>query len=387
MNSKILSALFAASLLASCARTTPNLPAPGATVTAISTNTPPPTATLIHTPTVIPTYTAVVIVPDIYERPETSGWTEMIAKDPQNAELYYRRADAIYLSTPARGSLDVYRASLDFALQDVSMAISLQPENGDYYYLRLRIYDNLAGTMEYIVDRQAISQLALEDAYQEARLGTPFDYYPDRTIVNELIATDQCDQALAKVEKLIQELPADDVSLGGLLHIRSRAYACLGRLDEALQSVNDSMFNNANMEYKNELKVQYLVLLGRYDEALPMLNERICQCVLSGWHHYLRAYIYYNTGKTDLVLEELFTGMPKTWGRGGMLPYVEAQLALDEGRTEEAIQLLQFAEATFPDPIYNSLRWKAQEQLEALGAKPLEITPLVPYPFAVTPTP
>jgi tetratricopeptide (TPR) repeat protein len=309
----------------------------------------------------------------------------MIAKDPQNAENYYRRADAIYLSSRAIGRRDVYIAKLNFALQDINMAISLQPDNGDAYYLRLNIYDKLAGTTDFIVDSQYLSKLALEDAYQESKLGTPFDYYPERTIINELIATDQCELALSNVKKSIEELPPNDISLGGLLHIRSRAYACLGRLDEALQSVNDSMFNNENMEYKNELKVQYLILLGRYEEALPMLDEQICHCELAGWHHYLRAEIYYNTGKKELVQDELFTGMLKTWGRGGMLPYVEAQLAQDEGRTEEAIQYLQLAEATFSDPIYNSLRWKVQEQLKALGVQPLVLTPSPTY--AGTPIP
>ena len=309
----------------------------------------------------------------------------MIAKDPQNADLYYRRADAIYLSTPAIGSLEVYTAKLNLALQDINMAISLQPENGDYYYLRLRIYDSLAGTIEYSVDRQLINKLALEDAYQEHKFGTPFDYYPERTIIIKLIATDQCDIALSSAEKLIEELPQNDLTLGGLLHIRSRASACLGRLDDALQSVNDSMFNNENMEYKNELKAQYLILLGRYEDALPLLNEQICHCELAGWHHYLRAEIYFHTGKKNLVQDELFTGMTKTWQRGGMLPYVEAELALDEGRTEDAIQLLQFAEATFSDPIYNSLRWKVQEQLKELGDEPWIVTPSVS--FAPTPTP
>jgi hypothetical protein len=62
-----------------------------------------------------------------------------------------------------------------------------------------------------------------------------------------------------------------------------------------------------------------------------------------------------------------------------MLPYVEAQLAQDEGRTEEAIQYLQLAEATCSDPIYNSLRWKVQETLKALGVQSLVFTPSPTY--------
>jgi len=317
--------------------------------------------------------------------PEYSLWSQRIAQDPQDAEAYYQRAYAIYRFTRAIGSLDVYRSTFDLALQDISTAISLRPDIGDYYTVRLSIYDNLSGTTEYIVDSQYLSALAAEDANQAYKLGTTLDEYPDRTLINELIASDQCDKALSHVQKLIKELPSNDISMGGLLHIRSRAYACLGRLDDALQSVNDSMFNNENMEYKNELKAQYLILLGRYDEALPILDEEICHCELAGWHHYLRAEIYYHTGKKNLVPDELLIGMTKTWGRGGMLPYVQAQMALDEGKTDDAIQFLKFAEATFSDPIYNSLRWKVQKQIKSLGAQPLVITPSAPY--LLTPAP
>ena len=162
------------------------------------------------------------------------------------------------------------------------------------------------------------------------------------------------------------------------MHIRSQAYACLGRLDEALQSVNDSMFNNSNMGYKNDLKVQYLLMLGRYDEALPILDERIQETTLTGWLYYTRAEVYYNLGKKNLVQEELNAGMSRTWGRGGWLAYIEAHMALDDGRIEDAIQLLQYADVTF-DPTYNPLRWKIQEQIQSLGAQPLSLTPSVPY--------
>jgi hypothetical protein len=63
---------------------------------------------------------------------------------------------------------------------------------------------------------------------------------------------------------------------------------------------------------------------------------------------------------------------------------VEAELALDEGRTADAIELLQYSEATF-NPLYNSLRLKVQKLLASLGARPLMLTPEVPY--TVTPLP
>ena len=132
------------------------------------------------------------------------------------------------------------------------------------------------------------------------------------------------------------------------------------------------------MDYKTDYKIQYLILLGRYSEALPLLNGQICDCGLGGWRYYMRAEIEYKLGKKDLAQSDLDTGMQRTWGRGGFLPYVEGQLALDAGSKAEAIQDFQLAEATF-DPTYNYLREKIRAQLASLGAKPLQMTPSVPY--------
>lgn len=372
MNSKLLLTIIIVVSLGACIPTPKQMPTPFATVTRIPSITPFPTSTLVNTATPLTVESSPT--DDIYSNPDVAFWNGFIEQDPQNFDAHYQRARAIYLSNRPVGSIDVYKSRLILALQDINTAISLRSDNGGYYSLRLLIYDALAGTTDYIVDSQYLSTLALDDARKAYEFGT-LEEYPERAIINELIASNQCKEALANAEEQIAKLPSSDPSLGGLLHIRSRAYACLGRLNDALSSVNDSMFNNENMGYKNELKAQYLILLGRYTEALPLLNEQICHCELAGWHYFLRAEIYFNTDKKDLVQDELFNGMMRTWGRGGMLPYVEAQVALDEGRKDDAVQLLQFAEATFTDPIYNSLRWKIQGQLKAADTPPLELTP------------
>ena len=60
------------------------------------------------------------------------------------------------------------------------------------------------------------------------------------------------------------------------------------------------MYNNENMDVKNELEMEYLIMLGRYNEALPIVNQSICDCG-SGYRYFWRAEIYYNTGKKDQV--------------------------------------------------------------------------------------
>jgi hypothetical protein len=72
--------------------------------------------------------------------------------------------------------------------------------------------------------------------------------------------------------------------------------------------------------------------------------------------------------------------------RHGMLPYVEAQLSLQEGDTDTAIQLLLYAETTF-EPFQNPQRRKIQKQLAAFGVTPLDPTPSISHFYPATPIP
>ncbi|MBK9926572.1 MAG: hypothetical protein IPP66_14955 [Anaerolineales bacterium] len=348
------------------------------TVTKIPSSTPHPTSTFANTATPLPGVSSDdPAMADFYNNTSITYWTQIIAGDPQNADAYYQRASAAYKIIKAVGSLGTYRSKLEFILHDIDTAIALRPDVGDYYSLRGSVYVSLSSTTEYNVDTEYLAALSLDNAYKAYELGTSAEY-PDRSIVVDLIYSNQCEKALELSQQIIDKLPQGDTTLGGALNIRSQALACLGRLDEALKSINASMFNNENMDIKTTMKIQYLVLLGRYSEALPLLDKRICDCELSGWQYYLRAYIYYETGKRDLAQQDLYEGMPRTWGRGGMLTYVEALMALDDGRKDDAIQLLQIAEATL-NPTFNHLRWDIQKQLAELGSKSLELTRIAPY--------
>jgi len=389
--------LLIASLLVACGPALAGLPAQ-ATLPA-PTTTPLPSWTIAFTPTrtatrtLRPTWTAIAThtsfwIGDLSElaasgTADTTYWDQIIAQDPGNADAYFQRATIIYEAAVAVGSIEYYRFTLEQALKDIDQAISLRSDLGEYYSLRQSIYYELAWLEEFSVHNEQLMSIALENAYKAVELGTT-EQYPERIIILDLIFTNQCQKALDEVQKLIDEHPAGVSSLGGLLHIRSQAYACLGRLEEALQSVNDSMFNDLNMGYKYDLKMQYLLMLERYEEALVLLNERICDCELGGWRYYMRAQVYYRQGKTDLALADLTEGQFNTWERGGWLPYVLAQIALDDGRTEEAIQLFQYAEATL-NPTYNPLRWKIQEQLALLGSHPSTIAPSTLYQSTAIP--
>jgi len=370
---------FAASPTATDTPTLTVTPSPRPSIT--PSRTPRPTFTLIPTSSPIATFAPVGSILD--NSVDITHWNQVVTQDPKNADAYYQRANA-YNSIRKVGSLDTVNATLDLALQDIDKAIALRPDQGNYYALRQSIYYNKGSSAQFEVDSEYLYHFALENAIKANQLGTTVQD-PDRIIVIDLIAVNQCQAALDMLQQIMAKTPKDQSTYGGLLHIQSSAYACLGRLDDALNSVNASMFNNTNMEYKYELKAEYLIQLGRYDEALPVLNQSFTCCkYLGGYRNYWRAEIYYKTGKVDLVKDELMRGMANTWGRGGMLAYVGAQMSLDAGRKADGIQLLQLAEATF-DPSFNVLRWRIQKQLAGLGAKPLDPTPSVFSPATAIP--
>lgn len=297
---------------------------PTVTPSATPTRTPRPTITLVATSTLMPSLT-----PYTGSLPITH-WDQIIAADPENADAYYRRSDSRFYSTEAKGSISKYRDEIEKALFDIDTAIELSPEKGDYYSLRQRIYSQLLTTMDYTVDTQYIGTIALDNAYKAYELGTSLEDYPERIIVLNLIDSGRCSDSLKEVQKLMSVTPKTEVSYGGLLHIQSQAYACLGNMKDALASVDASMFNNVNIDYKKKLKARYLYELGRYDEALVLVNESISRYPeYHGFRYYLRAAIYYEKGMKELAKEDLYRGMSNTWSRGGFLLYVEAQFALD----------------------------------------------------------
>lgn len=354
------------------------LPIPTITQTAAPTQTPRPSMTPLAT--ALPSATYMFDDPSLLEvvnTPEDGIPTQAASSaEPKTANDYYARA-LVTSSTRAVGSQDVYQQKMMEALNDINTAIALRSDSGNYYALRQRIYYTLGGLETYTVDSEAFYRLALADAYQANALGTAIEQYPDRIIIVDLIMSNQCDLALVETQKLMDATPKDSVHYGGFLSLQSRAYSCLGRLDDAIQAIRASMFNNQSIEYKEELESIYLMQAGRNDEALDAINKSLACCAFYGGYRYLwRASIYYSKGQKELARQDMLTGMTNTWMRGNFLAYMQAQFALDDGKKQEAIELLQLAEASF-DAIFNPFRWKIQKQLASLGAKPISPTPSV----------
>jgi tetratricopeptide (TPR) repeat protein len=348
--------------------------------------TRPPSSTFIPTRTRRPTWTpyATPTLPEfslLYNSFDGQAAPTDTPPGPLDAVGYYQRAEQ-ELNTRAIGGEEDYLAIINQSLADVDQAIALYPTAGDYYSLRSDIYDTLGLLAGNNLDAQHLYDLALVNSNRAVALGTS-DVAPLQAVLINLIFSNQCQKALDMDKQIIAKMSKSNDYLGGYLKVESQAYACLDNPSQALSDINASMYNNENMDIKNELKMKYLVMLGRYDEALPIVNKLICDCGV-GYRYFWRAAIYYGSGKKDKVQNELDTGYGRTWMMGGIFPMVEAQLALDNDDKQDAIQELQEAENTFP-PDENPLRAKAHAMLAALGAASRAITPSSDY--SATPIP
>jgi tetratricopeptide (TPR) repeat protein len=91
-------------------------------------------------------------------------WDRVIRHDPDDHHAYFNRALSYLELTWNQRSLEEYREYNCRALQDSNLAIDLADRPiGDYYYTRFRAYDNLAKTVEYRVDQEQLSEIALEN--------------------------------------------------------------------------------------------------------------------------------------------------------------------------------------------------------------------------------
>lgn len=312
-------------------------------------------------------------------------WDEMISRSPEDT-AYYQRAVCYYNILPQQRNSQQHDLYAQKALADMDMAISLKPTMGDYYAFRHDVLIAFMDTEEYRVNRQAISGIAHEDAKAAIALGYSDTYrFTDRVYVTDLTTMEQCEESLAETRHLLKSTPAEDSSITGLYRMEAEANACLGNFEEAVQAIDASLRNQSYVLSKTYLKALYLYQLGRLEEALSLMNGSLnSQPGFEGYQYYLRALIYYDLGERDLANADLESGSIYTWGRMGLYAYVSGRIALDAGRQQEGIELLQQAEASL-DYNHSLIRTRIEEELAKLGAGPLSLTPSID--IASTPIP
>ncbi len=359
-------------------------PSPSLTLTGVLTATPPATSTSWPELQGLVDQARARMKQDRYSD-AIELWDQILRMDPQNADAYYQRATCYLELLPGESYLDRFQENISHALRDIDQAIALRADIGDYYWIRGAVYEYISFVIEFDADRIYLKSIALENVRKAMALGTTLSEYPERAVILYLILINRCDEALEMIDPLLAELEEEDFNRGGLLRMKSQAFVCLDRLPEAVEWIDAAMFNNIDLPLKNNLKSIYLFQMGQYEPAFDLIDKLIKAAPWrDGERYYLRAALLYELGDPESAQRDLETGMGNTWLHFGLLPYVEGRIALDAGKKEEAIALLQYSEATL-DSFYNPLRVKIRKQLADLGAEPLTPKPSVSYP--ATPIP
>jgi tetratricopeptide (TPR) repeat protein len=355
----------------------------------------PPTATSEPTPTPLYEYRLTAAQPLIYAAFESNkqwdcpasikAWTEVIELLPEHGPAYYWRAFQAHCQSRAQGDISKYRTSLYDMLEDINLAIALDPDaTGDYYALRFAIYAELASTYETRVDNDLFNALATDDLETALYLGAGDPLLP-RTYALQLAYTDRCDEALIQANRLQDSILPGEAPSAGVLTMLADAYVCNGQYWQALNAIN-SAINIKDHEDRRYTRAMINYGLGRLESALADLDEIIEQYpTYKGHRYHLRALVHYDLGYTDAAIEDLQLGYYNSWGYGCAAALVEGLLELQEDDLAAATEFLRYSEATcFPQsrPVWT----RVLRELEKLNVDPVKGSPsveLLPTPTAI----
>jgi tetratricopeptide (TPR) repeat protein len=367
----------------------PTLPpewTPTPTPIATPTRTPGPTqpTTPSATPDIDPADTARQFMHDQHYADAIETWTKVIDAAPEDHAAHYGRAFSYLRLTRGLADRDLVVEYSLSALEDAQRALALSPElNGDYYLARAWAFENLGLAADKRVDRDRLNGIALENA----RAGIALPHSDPQAVhapAGLLLRLGRCDEALQEIDRLEQERGAGLAPSPTLSYFQGMARLCTGQYRQGLDALVEAGTVSADCEYDYQQAVA-LYLLSRTDEALRKLSVLITGCPnYDGYRYYLRALIRYELGDTAGASDDLRQGALSTWDLFGLKAYIEARILDDEGKRQEARDLMQQAELTFErtrGPFLDRIR----RELVTLGGQPVAPTPL-PSPEA-TPIP
>jgi len=317
------------------------------------------------------------------------AWDKALEIIPDYAEGHYQRGQSYLALLQNQRSQDEYMQYLSRAGQDFDEAIRLEPySKGDYYLGRYKYYDNLSGLQTNRVDRIQLQQIALDNLLLANQMGN-FDPLAERYVIFSNIIVGNCDEGIEQANQLIATASEPSAALPTGLAF---GYMCKNDAEKALQYMDEAIKISDTCGRRLD-RARILYALGRNGDAMADLDYSLAKDPnYCGDRYYLRGLLHAEKGELERAQEDLAVGVGQTWGRGGFLPYAQGKIALAQGDTESAIQYFQEAEITylFRDPLLT----KIQDDLAALGASPVDVTPsalsatAVPTPTALlTPRP
>ena len=305
---------------------------------------------------------------------------------PDNDEPFYLRALSTFYLLKNQRFLNDHLSNLHAAVFDLDRAIDIRPDAGNYYALRGLLYYDWADLQELTVNRNHLYGTALQNFLAAKALNADLLTMPENSVFGTQIQMGECEKGLAGINNVLENSTLDLQVTSDLYLNQAIAYACLGKLDEALKAINSSMKHGEITGEQKTLEAAILYQSGKPDEALKILDNLITQSPDYGGDRYLlRALIVFEQGDRDEAYRSMIAGGGNVWVHSGLYSYVQGkmglQLASDENRAK-SIDALQYAEASMP-VTYNVLKSRIQTEVIELGSKPWDQT--VSLTFQPTP--
>jgi tetratricopeptide (TPR) repeat protein len=301
----------------------------------------------------------------------------VIASGTNDSEAYYIRAASYQRLMANQRTLGEYEAYNERALADLNKAIEMDPTIGDFYYARGDAYSSWASIQEYRADRDPLLEVALENYRTAMMLGDPLDL-TGVSVPDTLYALGRCSEVLAEAQRM------DEPSEAALNTMLALGNLCSGNSTAALKQIDTAIKLNPN----NVRKFYRAIILfnaARLKDALAQLNEILESSPdYNGYRYFLRALVYYDLKQPDRARQDLTTGSSNTWGRGGLMAYVQARLLMDAGDKTRGLEQLRFAEATMSHE-YGPLLDRIRKEMTQFNAAPL--APTLSVHIARTPIP
>ncbi len=312
-------------------------------------------------------------------------WNRVLTRRPDNAYAHYQRAYAYWSLSSIQQNESEYIEYAIRGLADAQQAIQLEPDQGDYYLLRYRLYVALTAIEQYRADQDYWLELALADSRTALLLGTNGEL-PELKPIFTLFGLGRCQEGLDELDHFREAIGPDPMPEleARLLTGLAEGRLCLGDYAAALEQIEAALQKEPSPQRKF-WRALILYHQGQLNEALAQLDETIAEFPsYLGNRYYLRALIHYDLGNKQQARQDLEAGAEQTWARLGLRAYVSGLLAIDDGDKETGREQLRLAEATLPRELGPGLLARIQQELATQGVSPL--TP-EPYPFPPPSTP
>jgi hypothetical protein len=178
------------------------------------------------------------------------------------------------------------------------------------------------------------------------------------------------------LETIDDLLSASDLSTknyADIYALQATAFACLGKLDDALEAIRRSMQYGEITEYQKLVEAAILYQDEKPDEALSILDGLVMQAPnYGGERYFLRGLIYLEKGDRDEAYRSMIAGGGNTWLHGGLYSYVQGKIGLQlvgDENLRKSIDALQYAEASMPI-YYTVLQERIRQEILGLGSEP-----------------